>query len=138
MRHPIAFKSADMRAGRGHVLGDCALSDFDGSAFKGKPSVLRDLPDMSRQSQIFQLQRGDIERQAETLSMERDRLKRLLQDLAAELTDQAMAFRHGDEEIRSDDAESRVLPAREHLKTVKLACCENHKWLKMREEFSVF
>ena len=70
--------------------------------------------------------------------MERERLKRLLQDLAAELTDQAIALRYGDEDIWREDAESRMLPACERLKTVKLACCENHKGLKTREEFSVF
>ena len=31
-----------------------------------------------------------------------------------------------------------VLPTCEHLKTVKLARCENHKWLKIRKEFPVF
>ena len=93
---------------------------------------------MSRQSQIFQLQRGDIERQPESVSVERDRLECLSQDLAAELTNRAITFRHGDESIWRDQAKSRVLPARENLETVKLARCERHKWLKIREKFSVF
>ena len=69
--------------------------------------------------------------------MERERLKCLLQDLAADLTDQAIALRHGDENIWGDHAEIRVLPTCEHLKTVKLTRCENHKWLEIREELPV-
>src|SRR5580704_14239494 len=100
----------------GHVLRDCAFGDFNGSAFKGKPRVLRELPDMSRQIQILQLQRRDIECQPATLSMESARSKCRLQDLAAELADQSMFLRHGDEKIWRDHAEFRVLPACENLK----------------------
>src|ERR1700733_6837478 len=125
-------------AGRGHILCNCALSDFNRSAFQRKTSVLRDLPDMPRQSRILQLQRGDIERQPETLSMEHDGLKCLLQNLAADLPDQAVALRQGDENVWGDRAEIRMLPTCEHLKTVKLARRENHKWLEIGEEFVVF
>ena len=67
--------------------------------------------------------------------MERDRLKCFLQDLAADLADPTVPLSHGDELIRRDHAEIGVLPTRKHLKAVKLARCENHQGLEMREKF---
>jgi len=43
----------------------------------------------------------------------------------------------GMKNIWGDHAEIRVLPAGEHLKTVKFARCENHKRLKMRGKLPV-
>jgi hypothetical protein len=83
----------------------------------------------------LQLQRRDIEREPESFAMEGERVKCFLEDLPADLADPTFPFSHGDELIRRDHAEIGVLPTREHLKAVKLARCENHKGLKIREEF---